>query len=105
MICAVAFALLLIARLRHLAFYYPYVKISAVESLCPGMAVTVFTLMFYGATAYVLASGCAYYLFWVVLGIGGALLRIAAKDHDDRVNYYEDNRASDASDLDVQLFR
>lgn len=104
-ICAVAFALLLIVRLRHLAVYYPYIRSSAVESLCPGMAVTVFTLMFYGAAAYVLASGCAYYLFWVVLGIGGALLRIAARDHDDRVNYYEDNRSSDASDLDVQLFR
>ncbi len=103
-ICAAAFVLVILVRLRHTAVYSPFVKSSEVAKLCPHMSVAIFAMIFYGATAYVLGAGSAYYLFWVIFGIGGALLRIAAREHDDRVNYYEDNRNRDASDLDVNLF-
>ena len=102
-ICAVAFVLIILVRLRHQAAYYPYVKGSEVAKLTPIMGVALFAQLFYGATSYIFASGASYYLFWVIFGIGGALLRIAAREHDDRVNYYEDNSASDASDLDLSL--
>jgi hypothetical protein len=102
-ICAVLFVLIIMARLRHQAAYYPFVKGSEVAKLAPIMGVALFAMLFYGATSYIFGSGVSYYLFWVIFGIGGALLRIAGREHDDRVNYYEDNSASDASDLDLLL--
>lgn len=97
------FVLLLVTRLGHRANYYPFVKNSQVSNLSAMIGMCLFCLLTYGAVNYIWADMSAYYLFWCVFGIGSATLRVAKKEYDDRILYYEDTRASDSSALDVEI--
>ena len=95
--------LLLIVRLRHRAVYSSYVKRSQVRRIAPMMSVCIFSLLCFGATDYIWSDFSTYYLFWCVFGLGSATLRVAKKEHDDRVLYYEDTRRTYSSALDVHI--
>ena len=97
------FAALLVIRLIHRAGYYSYVRNSEVSTLAPVCSACVFALVAYGAVSYIFADMYAAYLFWCVFGIGSATLRVAKRESDDRVHYYEDTRASDSSAIDVEI--
>ncbi len=97
------FVILLLVRLRHRAAYYSYVKSSQVSTLAPIISVSIFCLLCLGATDYIWSDASMFYLFWCVFGLGSATLRVAKKEHDDRVLYYEDTRRTYSSAVDVQI--
>ena len=97
------FVILLFIRLRHRVSFFIYVRNSEVNILSPISAACIFCLIAYGMVNYIWSDLSAYYLFSAVLGVGSATLRVAKKEYDDRVFYYEDTRASDSSVIDIEL--
>ena len=97
------FVLLLGLRLVHRTRYHHYVRSSQTGTVTPVSELCVFCLLTYGATNYIWSDMSAYYLFWCIFGIGSAAIRVAKKEHDDRILYYEDTRASDSSVIDVEI--
>jgi hypothetical protein len=66
-------------------------------------ALAVFALICFGTFANVFADITVYYLFFSVFGVLSATLRIAKKEHDDRLGYYGDSRSADSSVIDIRL--
>lgn len=99
----ISFVLLLFVRLGHRTGYHQYVKNSQTAAHARLGEVCVFCLVAYGTTNYIWSDMSAYYLFWCVFGIVSAAIRVAKKEHDDRVLYYEDTRASDYSVIDIEI--
>jgi hypothetical protein len=99
----ICFVVLLAVRLCHRASYYPFVKNSEVSTLAPICSACIFSLVSYGAVNYIFSDVFTGYLFWCVFGIGSATLRVAKRETDDRVHYYEDTRAVDSSAIDVEI--
>ncbi len=97
------FMLLLCVRLVHRTRYYHYVKRSQTGLATLISELCVFCLLTFGATNYIWSDMSAYYLFWCIFGIGSAAIRVAKKEHDDMILYYEDTRAFDSSVIDVQI--
>ena len=60
-------------------------------------------LIAFGMTEYIWADETLLYLFWCIFGIGSATLRIAKREHDDRVMYYGDLMTADTSVIDVKI--
>jgi hypothetical protein len=52
---------------------------------------------------YIWSEPSAYYFFWCLFGIGSATLRVAKKDYDDKVVYYEESSAFDSSVIDIEI--
>jgi hypothetical protein len=52
---------------------------------------------------YIWSEPTAYYIFWCIFGMGSATLRVARKDYDDRVLYYEETSAVDSSVIDIEI--
>ncbi len=98
-----AFILLLFVRLAHRTAYLHYVKNSQTAVTARIGEVCVFCLLALGTTNYIWSDMSAYYLFWCIFGIVSAAIRVAKKEFDDRVLYYEDTRASDYSVIDVEI--
>ncbi len=98
-----SFVLLLLLRLGHRTNYLHYVKNSQTAITARFGEVCVFCLLAFGTTNYIWSDMSAYYLFWCVFGIVSAAIRVAKKEHDDRVLYYEDNRTKDYSVIDVEI--
>ena len=98
-----ALLLSLAVRLRHRARYARYIRASQVSTLSPALGAAFFGLIFYGSLTYIWADMPSFYLFWLVFGMGSASLRIAKKESDDRILYYEDARRSDYSAIDVEI--
>jgi hypothetical protein len=90
-------------RLGHRANYLHYVKNSQTSAITRFAEVSVFCLLAYGTVNYIWSDMSMYYLFWCVFGIVSAAIRVAKKEHDDRVLYYEDNRTQDYSVIDVEI--
>jgi hypothetical protein len=98
-----AFFILLLIRLRHRRIYREYVVESHVTRLSCISASTAIMLIAFGMTEYIWADQMIYYLFWCIFGIGSATLRIAKREHDDRVMYYGDLTTVDSSVIDVKV--
>ena len=95
--------LLLITRLRHRAVQYMYVRNSQIEIISGISGACLFALMAFGMVNYIWSDISAYYLFWCLFGIGSAALRVAKRDYDDQVVYYEETSAHDASVIDIEI--
>jgi hypothetical protein len=103
-ILAVAiFLILLFIRLRHRSIYREYIAESHVTRLSCISTAMVVMLIAFGMTEYIWADQMIYYLFWCIFGIGSATLRIAKREHDDRVMYYGDLTTVDSSVIDVKV--
>ena len=103
-ILAVAiFLILLFIRLRHRSIYRGYIAESHVTHLSCVSTAMVVMLIAFGMTEYIWADQMIYYLFWCIFGIGSATLRIAKREHDDRVMYYGDLTTVDSSVIDVKV--
>ncbi len=98
-----AFILLLIIRTRHRMIYHEYAKHSEVAMISPVISVATLAIVAFGTTASVFADVYSYYIFWCVFGIGSAVLRVAKKEYDDRVLYFEDAIDSESSVVDVKI--
>ena len=99
----ICFALLLPVRIRHRVMYHSYIKHSQISTLAPFVSSALFALICYGATEYIWAEESVFYLFFAVFGIGSATLRIAKKEVDDKVLYYDDTRDVDSSAIDIEI--
>lgn len=94
---------ILLTRLKHRSIHYLYVRNSQIERLsCIGGA-TMFALLAFGMVNYIWSEPSAYYFFWCLFGIGSATLRVARKDYDDRVIYYEESSAFDSAVIDIEI--
>jgi len=99
----VFFLVLLGIRLRHRASYFGYIRTSSVAKQSPLIAAATFVLVTVGAYSYIWEYLPYFYLFWCVFGIGSATLRIAKKENDDKVLYYDDTRTPDRSEIDLEI--
>lgn len=97
------FIVILISRLKHRSAQYLYVRNSQIERISNLSGACLFGLIAFGMVNYIWSDMSAYYLFWCVFGIVSAAIRVAKKEHDDRVLYYEDNRTKDYSVIDVEI--
>ena len=99
----ICFLLVLITRLRHRALRYLYVRNSQIETLAAVSGAALFSLLAFGMVNYIWSSPSAYYLFWCIFGMGSATLRVAKRDYDDKVLYYEETGDSDSSVIDIEI--
>jgi hypothetical protein len=99
----ICFLLLLITRLRHRSLRYLYVRNSQIETLAAVSGAALFCLLAFGMVNYIWSSPSAYYLFWCIFGMGSATLRVAKRDYDDKVLYYEETGDSDSSVIDIEI--
>ena len=99
----ISFLLLLMTRLHHRAIRYLYVRNSQIKSLSVVSGVAMFCILAFGMVNYIWSGTSAYYLFWVVFGMGSATLRVAKRDYDDKVLYYEETGDSDSSVIDIEI--
>ena len=99
----ICFLLVLITRLRHRSLRYLYVRNSQIETLSAVSGAALFSLLAFGMVNYIWSSPSAYYLFWCIFGMGSATLRVAKRDYDDKVLYYEETGDSDSSVIDIEI--
>lgn len=99
----ICFLLIIITRLRHRSLRYLYVRNSQIETLSAVSGAALFCLLAFGMVNYIWSSPSAYYLFWCILGMGSATLRVAKRDYDDKVLYYEETGDSDSSVIDIEI--
>lgn len=97
------FIVLLVIALRHRSIYRAYVRASEVRTVSKTAMIALFALVFSGTVSYIWSESAMCYLFWCVFGFGSATLRIAKREHDDRIIYYNDVVSSETSDVDVQI--
>ncbi len=97
------FVLLIVVRLIHRASYQRYIRPSQVGKMSPMVSVTIFSLLIFGCFDYIFADMSILYLFFSVFGIASATLRVAKQEHDDRVLYFEDEKSSTSSVVNIHL--
>lgn len=97
------FIAVLITRLRHRSLQYLYVRNSQIEMISNLSGACLFSLIAFGMVNYIWSDISAYYLFWCIFGIGSASLRVAKRDYDDKVIYYEETSAFDSSVIDIEI--
>ena len=100
---AVIFVLILLVRLRHRLTYRSYIKGSQVVGIASLSSVCVFALLAYGAFNYIWSDMIGFYIFWSVFGIGGATMRVAKRDSDEKLMSYVDTRKSTSSAINVEI--
>lgn len=103
MFALIAFLVLLFTRLYHRSLQYLYVRNSQIEKMSNLSGVCMFALIAFSMVNYIWSDSSAYYLFWCIFGIGSATLRVAKKDYDDKVVYYEETCDFDSSVIDVEI--
>lgn len=99
----ICFVLIVFTRLKHRSMQYLYVRNSHISLMSNLSGACLFSFFAFGMVNYIWSDISAYYLFWCVLGIGSATLRVAKKDYDDTVLYYEESSAVDSSVIDIEI--
>lgn len=94
---------IIVIRIRHLRVYNPYTKNSNLATISRFTTAVLSALLVFGSVSYLFADMSMYFLFWCVMGVGSAALRVSRKEHDDRVSYYSDGRSSESSSIDVDV--
>jgi hypothetical protein len=64
---------------------------------------SVFVLLAFGSFNYLFSDITVLYLFWCVFGIGSGALRVAKREHDDRIMYFEDEKSFDSAVINLNL--
>ena len=93
----------LAVRLVHRSKYSYYVSKSAVHATSPFASVALATMLIFGTFNYIWGDPSTYYLFWCIMGMGSATLRISKLEFDDRFDYYHDGSSSDSYSVDVHI--
>ncbi len=99
----ILFIMLLITRMSHRSMHYLYVRNSQIARMSNLSGACLFGLLAFGMLNYLWSDMSTYYLFWCLFGIGSACLRVAKRDYDDRVIYYEESSALDSSVIDIEI--
>lgn len=98
-----AFFVLILVRMNHRNVQHLYVRSSQISGIANLSGACLFSLLAFGMVNYLWSDISAYYLFWCVFGIGSASLRVAKREYDDRVVYYEESSALDSSVIDIEI--
>ncbi len=99
----ICFIILLLTRIRHRSSQYLYIRNSQMARASYMSGACLFGLLAFGMVNYIWSDMSAYYLFWCIFGIGSASLRVAKKDYDERILYYEESSAHDSSVIDIEI--
>ncbi len=99
------FAVMLLLRLRHLSVFARYYRTSALKGPVCMSAVATFAFFVMGSFYDVFKNTGLFYLFWCIMGFCSATLRIVRNEHNDRVDYYRDQRSFDSADTSILLHR
>ena len=97
------FLITVMLRFRHISYYRTYVRNSHLRVAGGSTALVLLALLVFGIDAYIFADTTVFYLFWVMFGVCTATLRMAKKEHDERLSYYGDSRSAESSVIDVQI--
>lgn len=97
------FLVVLVIRIRNRRDYYVYTKNSEISTTSIISGVCLISLLAFGAANYIWSNMAVYYLFWCLFGMGSSTLRVAKKEYDDRVRYYEETSQQDYSVIDVDI--
>lgn len=102
------FALLMLViifgvRLGHRSAYSTYIRGSQHVLINRFSTVAIVVLFVYGLLTSLWSDMTMYFLFWVVFGLGSAVLRVSRQEHDDLASYYHDGAGQDSSAIDITL--
>ena len=95
------FMLLPLVRARHIATYKHYISSVSLNTSITMTSVTVFALLAFGMTDYIWYSSPLYYLFWVVFGMGSAMLRIGKREYDELIDYRYSGSSAYKASIDI----
>ena len=98
----IALALLLIVRLRHVTVYSTYTSLTKLDEISLPVNTSVFVMITLGAFSHTFSDTAAVVLFFTILGIGSALLRISRSDYDAKY-VYDDSETNVKSYIDVEI--
>ena len=98
-----AVLLLFVVRFRHRAIYQRYLGESDMSLISTMEAITASSLILLGTTFYLFENSVITYLFWFVFGLGSAALRVAKRERDDKILYYEDIKSPDSSVAEIKI--
>ena len=97
------FIIILISRIKHRSMQHLYIRSSQLERVSNLSGACLLGFIAFGMVNYIWSDMSAYYLFWCIFGIGSATMRVAKRDYDDRVIYYEESSAFDSSVIDIEI--
>ena len=97
------FLAMVVTRIRHRSIQRIYVRNSQIETMVGVSGVCLFCLICFGMINYIWSDDAAYFLFWCIFGMGSASLRVAKKDYNDKVLYYEEYSDLDSSVIDIEI--
>ena len=96
------FLLLMLIRSVHVYRYLPYAH-KSVTSASLTMSGTIYSLLLLGIFENVFADPAIYCLFFVVFGIGSAMLRASKTEHDEKLGYFIDTLSMHSSSINIDL--
>ena len=97
------FLLLIVLRCIQRSKYQKFVRNSQVREVSYTCTSVIAALLTLGVFTDIFSDVSVYYLFGCIFGTGSATMRIAKREHDDRVGYFTDGRDFDSSALDVTI--
>ena len=97
------FLVVMILRIKNRRDYQIYIKNSDISSTSIVSSACLVSLLAFGAANYIWSDAAVYYLFWCIFGMGSSTLRVAKKEYNDRILYYEETSEQDYSVIDVEI--
>ena len=99
----ICFLLLLLFRAREATVFVPLTRRSTVRLSSVYCLSALFALLLFGFSDDVFSTYPIFYLFWIVFGMGSAVLQVASREREDRRNYYGDEQSPESSIVDIRL--
>lgn len=99
----VCFLLLLLLRAREATKSIPLTRKSTVKRASFYSLTALSALVLFGFADDIFSTYPIFYLFFIVFGIGSAVLGVARREREDMFHYYGDEQSPDSSILDIRL--
>ncbi len=97
------FALLFLLRAVHVALFSRHIKASSVFYPALFSTAALVSLLVFGATDYPFTNPMMLYLFFAVLGLGSATMRIAEEEARDRTLFFTADMGAHMAAIDIDL--
>ena len=99
----ICFLLILIVRGREATVSVPLTRRSTVRLSSVYSLAALFSLILFGFSDDIFSTFPIFYLFWIVFGVGSAVLAVANREREDKRNYYGDGQRPESSIVDIRL--
>ena len=99
----ICFLLILMLRGREATVSVPLTRRSTVRLCSVYSLAALFALILFGFSDDIFSTFPIFYLFWIVFGIGSAVLQVASREREDKRNYYGDGQRPESSIVDIRL--